>query len=519
MASMKVIDYIELSVPAGERHLKEMRDAAESLTDNPESIVVYAEPDAPTVVVAEFTMTKARQIDIDDKILHCFALDMPDYENQSIVFPRSEAEERKAQKASERAKAKRKQARESVKQDSGIVQIVFSGSKGELNKAQRAFIKAKEEVERSQKELRERQQKYETILAYHAEVAAPEVQKLNETKLAFIDFACPLFFDSDIKLDKRLRAKFEELVLEHFEDIRNSGYVFETPQIDLHEKIADLHAKDALTTKKKKNRNRDFLGEGFAADEDEFEVLKDLIQDMYFSEFGEEIDLDGLTSDMDERAIRDYVLNKKQQSESSESWEKSADQRMAAERLKSDEKGHGKDMISVYRQLARLFHPDLEQDPQRRIEKEALMKELTAAYDKGDLHTILGLELRWLLNSDGDITKLADTKLAAYTKALKRQSHNTEQEMYSLRKNPRFIELEYLDRTFYLAVSSIKKKVNQKASELREEQQAMQTRVTWLKTILAICDPTQRTNKLRAFAQNELETILENRFLETPWRF
>jgi hypothetical protein len=453
--------------------------------------------------------------------MDCFALDMPDYENQSISFPRSEAEERKAQKASERAKAKRKRAHEPSKQDTGTVQIVFSGKKSELNKAQRAFIKAKEEVERARKGLRLRQEKYETILVYHSEVARPEVQKLNEMKLAFIDLICPLFFDSDMKLDKRLRTKLEELALEHFEDIRNSGYIFDAPQVDLHEKIADLHVKETLQTKKKKKpRDLDFPEAGFAGDEDEFDVLKDLIQGMIFSEFGEEIDLDGLTSDMDERAIRDYVLNKKRnQSDSSEYWTKSADQRMATERLKSEEKGHGKDIISVYRQLARLFHPDLEQDPQRRIEKEALMKELTAAYDKGDLHTILGLELRWLLNSDGDITKLADTKLAAYTKALKRQSHNTEQEMYSLRNNPRFIELEYLDRNFYMAVSTIKKRVNQKASELKEEQQALQTRVKRLQTILAISDSSQRTNKLRAFAQNELEIIMESRFSEAPWMF
>ncbi len=519
MASMKVVDYIELSVPAGKRHLKEMRVAAESLTDNPESIVVYADPDDPTVVVAEFTMTKARQIDIDDKIMDSFSLDMPDYENQSIAFPCSEAEERKAQKASERAKAKRKRAHESLKQDPGTVQIVFSGKKSELNKAQRAFIKAKEEVERAQKELRLRQEKYETILVYHSEVAGPEVQKLNEMKLAFIDLVCPLFFDSDIKLDKRLRAKFEELALEHFEDIRNTGYIFETEQIDLHEKVADLHAKDALQKKKKKNRNQDFLEAGFVDDEDEFDVLKDLIQDMIFSEFGEEIDLDGLTSDMDEAAIRDYVLNQKKQSDSSEYWEASADHRKKAERLQSEEKGHGKDILSVYRQLARLFHPDLEQDPQRRIEKEALMKELTAAYDKGDLHTILGLELRWLLNSDGDITKLADTKLAAYTKALKRQSHNTEQEMYSLRNNPRFIELQYLDGDFSFAVFTIKKKVNQKASELREEQEALQKRTQLLEKILAISNSSQRTNKLRTFAQNEMEEIMENRFFGTPFMF
>jgi len=111
MPSMKVIVYIELSVATGKRHLSEMQLAAQRFADNKDSIVVSVDSEDNKVAIAEFTMPKARQMDAVDRIMRRFAQDMPDYETQSICFPRSAAEDRKAQKASERAKRKRAEAR------------------------------------------------------------------------------------------------------------------------------------------------------------------------------------------------------------------------------------------------------------------------------------------------------------------------------------------------------------------------------------------------------------------------
>jgi hypothetical protein len=38
-------------------------------------------------MLAEFTMPKARQMDVVDKIMHEFALFMEDYSTQSVWFP------------------------------------------------------------------------------------------------------------------------------------------------------------------------------------------------------------------------------------------------------------------------------------------------------------------------------------------------------------------------------------------------------------------------------------------------
>ncbi len=114
--------------------------------------------------------------------------------------------------------------------------------------------------------------------------------------------------------------------------------------------------------------------------------------------------------------------------------DKEAKEKLAAE-------ARAKNINTVYRQLAHLFHPDLEQDPELKSKKERLMKELTAAYEAGDLHTILGLELRWLQNHDGDISRLSDDKLQAYTAALEEQSTEIQAEICVLAHHPRFTPL------------------------------------------------------------------------------
>lgn len=48
-----------------------------------------------------------------------------------------------------------------------------------------------------------------------------------------------------------------------------------------------------------------------------------------------------------------------------------------------------KSITELYKELAKLIHPDLEQDEERRHSKEQLMKELTEARDKDDVHAML----------------------------------------------------------------------------------------------------------------------------------
>ena len=109
--TMMVKSYVELTVPAAECHLKVAREAAEGLTTDKSAVTVEVLADEPKVVVTTFPMVRARQIDVVDRIMHAFALDMDDYSTQSIGFPKSEAEQRRDQRKLERAKERRRERR------------------------------------------------------------------------------------------------------------------------------------------------------------------------------------------------------------------------------------------------------------------------------------------------------------------------------------------------------------------------------------------------------------------------
>lgn len=111
MKTMMVKSYVELTVPAEERHLKVAREAAEWLTTDKSAVTVEVPPGEPKMVVTTFPMVRARQIDIADRIMHEFAMDMEDYSTQSVGFPKSEAEQRRDKRKLERAKERRRERR------------------------------------------------------------------------------------------------------------------------------------------------------------------------------------------------------------------------------------------------------------------------------------------------------------------------------------------------------------------------------------------------------------------------
>jgi hypothetical protein len=86
--SMNVCVEVKLSIPAADKHLYEMNSAAAQMTNDRDSVRVSVEDEFPNMMFAEFTMRKARQIDVVDKIGRTFSLYMEDYSTQSIWFPK-----------------------------------------------------------------------------------------------------------------------------------------------------------------------------------------------------------------------------------------------------------------------------------------------------------------------------------------------------------------------------------------------------------------------------------------------
>ena len=120
---------------------------------------------------------------------------------------------------------------------------------------------------------------------------------------------------------------------------------------------------------------------------------------------------------------------------------KSAKQ-LEAERIQQEiDSIQQKNIGTIYKQLAKLFHPDLEQDIERKAEKEILMQQLTAAYEAKNLHALLTLELKWIHKENEHLESLSEEKLAVYLQILKEQAQQLEEEKREIIYRPNYLVL------------------------------------------------------------------------------
>jgi len=95
-------------------------------------------------------------------------------------------------------------------------------------------------------------------------------------------------------------------------------------------------------------------------------------------------------------------------------------------------------MKSVYKQLAKVLHPDLEPDLERKLQKEEWMKRLTTAHSEGDLRDLLCIEMEWLGVEASNLASATDQKLQVYCDVLKQQITETKMETTRLVYAPEY---------------------------------------------------------------------------------
>jgi hypothetical protein len=151
-------------------------------------------------------------------------------------------------------------------------------------------------------------------------------------------------------------------------------------------------------------------------------ILKNMKVDLSQIDMSDEKALEGKIIEVqqkqkfkNEQAEKDAAFNQQQAKEKSNKQVKVSSEKKTTDVLKQ------KNISAIYKQLAKLFHPDLEQDEAKKAQKVLLMQELTAAYESKDLYTLLDLELKWLQTDASYLENLGDEKLNTYLQLLKEQ--------------------------------------------------------------------------------------------------
>jgi len=166
------------------------------------------------------------------------------------------------------------------------------------------------------------------------------------------------------------------------------------------------------------------------------------------------------------------------------------------EDIRAAEEFRKRSVANIYKQLARVLHPDFERDSERQREKGQLMQELTEAYRQNDLHTLLRLEMQWIENESGDVEHLTEEKLGVYNEVLAGQVEGLERRLWDLVFHPRYRPIVFFKNGLTRAING-----PDKAGELDDNIAAIERGISLMETAQTADDVRAAIGSLRPATQ------------------
>ncbi len=171
------------------------------------------------------------------------------------------------------------------------------------------------------------------------------------------------------------------------------------------------------------------------------------------SRFGIDVSMDELNKMLDkntpieeklriEQSIREKTVEVFEREKEKTKSKKKTVKQLAKEEIQArEEEIKAKDLKSIYFTLVKLLHPDIEQDQEKRKQKEEIMKKVTVAYEQKDLYTLLKIEMEWIQEENRSIASMSEKKIKLYIKILKEQYKELQMEFQSIFNDPRLMRL------------------------------------------------------------------------------
>jgi hypothetical protein len=258
-----------------------------------------------------------------------------------------------------------------------------------LEKEIRRFNKLIKDIQKLEEEMSEEKENEEKYERLYQEKVLPEMIKLSKLKFEFAQHIHRLFEQG--KYTKSLRQHIIEMILGLLSDVRE--FVPESRELAAH--YTNMQVK--LLTKKEREQLGSLMEEdGFAANLDDFDVEKMMEENK---------------ERFEQAAFEEHEKHSERQQH-----QQRQNKKLAAEHP---------DINSLYRELARLLHPDLEKDENIRHEKEQLMKELSRARLHHDLYAMLVIKAkaaRFTAGKEGNKEEAYSLKqMKLYNKELKKK--------------------------------------------------------------------------------------------------
>lgn len=202
-------------------------------------------------------------------------------------------------------------------------------------------------------------------------------------------------------------------------------------------------------------------------------AMKSMMEEMFGMEFG-----DADVSSMEklqsytEAQLEAFEQEQAQAEERRARRKKSAKQLAKEAQREADKAKVGRVLQEVYRKLAVVLHPDLEQDPGERARKTELMQQVNVAYEAGDLLRLLELQLKLEQIDPDHASEVAEDRLRHYNTILDQQLKQLEMELADL-EMPWQMQLE-LPPSAHLSPVQLLARIRSDSKELQQEAATLQ---------------------------------------------
>jgi hypothetical protein len=293
-----------------------------------------------------------------------------------------------------------------------------------LTKAQATFRNLLSRMESVRESVDTEEQELDAALGFYAVEIVPRLARRAALQKEFVRALAPSL-NRTVFPNKRERLEIREMVQEVLDEIAKTEKGL--TDADLRDVYSDVHGVDYSEWEQKT-----------------LSSVKEALAGL-FAEAGLEADfseLDSATSEADFMAKAEELTARVRRLKEAEDEEarcgETGHHSTDDEQLRAAEELRKRSIATIYKQLARVLHPDLERDRERQKEKVELMQQLTAAFRENDLHTLLRLEVQWIEREGGDVDRLTEEKLAVYNEVLAGQVQALELRLRDMVFHPRY---------------------------------------------------------------------------------
>ncbi len=337
-----------------------------------------------------------------------------------------------------------------------LVQIKKS-KKHRYTPEQKEFYRLKKKVEWLQNEQKNRQVQLDHCLEFYLKKIAPEEEKMHCSMMERAQLIY-LFYKTEKCFSKKERKVLKIILMNSVDQ------VFETVEFGkifpvIKQIFKELNGYD--------------FGDIAAR---ELELTKSELKEM-FKEKGVDVDFSGIDCDDSHEEILRKMFDSvgaafsEQEETQQEEKPKTKHQLEKEQRRKEAEELQKRSLNTIYKQLAKVFHPDLEPDIEQKARKEIFMKKLTNAYENNDLYALLALENEWMNVSSSQAALQSREQLKIFSSILRDQIRALQDSLGMLITHPKYFPIHRFFEYSYGGIGVLQRAYQEISGDARALQQ------------------------------------------------